>query len=118
MILIPGKQENQLCGECSRPARSCECFMEPWKKGIGTIVPVNQEDPMKAKRPTAPTTEPYTPEEFLHQVELVMEVSTPQEQRRLLRHAYGWAGDTYQGRIPPEFRQEMKRIRRHYGITR
>ena len=51
-----------------------------------------------------------SPEDFLHQVEIVMPVSTGEEQQRLLQHARAWATVYYDGNLPAELTHNLTQL--------
>ena len=56
-----------------------------------------------------------TPEQFTKEVERVLPISIPSEQKRLLEHARVWAVVSYQGSVPESLHQQLTSLEELYG---
>jgi hypothetical protein len=62
-----------------------------------------------------PEPNPLTPEQFVREVENVLPISIPSEQKRLLEHARAWAVSSYNGAVPEVLHQQLKTLEERYG---
>lgn len=58
---------------------------------------------------------PLTPEQFAQNIESVLPISIPSEQKRLLEHARAWAVSSYNGDVPEALNQQLKTLEERYG---
>jgi hypothetical protein len=62
-----------------------------------------------------PESQTLTPEQFANDVERVLPLSIPSEQKRLLEHARAWAVSSYNGDVPEALNHQLKTLEERYG---